>query len=149
MYSTVNNATTLVSTPNQTFGDIECTAGTVSSTVISAEKTIRNVENICITKAEDDEVGCSISWKSWCFHGGYKAVIDSSSYDADPGKLSLSLGDGGCSSVKKRRERAGGLLSLPSSIVDAVAIEQPTTFKHRIFPSMFSRMTTLFVPFVG
>jgi hypothetical protein len=129
MYSTVNNATILVSTPNQTLGDIECTAGTVSTTVISAEKTIRNVENICITKAEVDEVGCSISWKSWCFHAGCKWT-DSSSYEADIGKSLLSLGDGGCSSVKKWRERGEGLPSLPSSIVDAVAIRQHTTYSE-------------------
>src|SRR5271168_2271051 len=62
IYSTVNSATTLVSIPNQILGEIECTAGTVSSTVTKAERTISEVMNICMTKAAVEEAGCSRSW---------------------------------------------------------------------------------------
>jgi hypothetical protein len=77
MYSTVNNATTLVSTPNQILVEIECTAGTVSRTVTKAEMTISEVVNMCVTKAAFEDVGCSSSWYKCCFHGG--CIADDSS----------------------------------------------------------------------
>jgi hypothetical protein len=46
MYSIVKRATILVSRPNQTLEDMECTAGTVSRTVMIADKIMRKVLNI-------------------------------------------------------------------------------------------------------
>ena len=43
IYSMVNNTTRVVSRPNQTLPDIEWNAGTVSRTVTTAEKTMRDV----------------------------------------------------------------------------------------------------------
>lgn len=77
MYSTVNSATTLVSTPNQTLVEIECTAGTVSRTVTKADITISEVVNICMMKAAVEDVGCSSSWYRFRFHGGW--IADDSS----------------------------------------------------------------------
>jgi len=77
MYSTVNSATTLVSTPNQNLVEIECTAGTVSRTVTKADTTISEVVNICMMKAAVEDVGCSSSWYRLHFHGG--CIADDSS----------------------------------------------------------------------
>lgn len=70
IYSTVNSATTLVSTPNHTRIEIECTAGTVSNTVTNAENTIRNVESMCTANAALEEVGCSRSLYKFRFQSG-------------------------------------------------------------------------------
>jgi hypothetical protein len=43
MYSTVNSATRLVSTPNQKLPEIECDEGIVSRTVTAADRTIKKV----------------------------------------------------------------------------------------------------------
>jgi hypothetical protein len=80
MYSTVNSATTLVSTPNQILVEIECTAGTVSRTVIKADMTISEVVNICMMKAAIEDVGCSSSWYRFRFHGGW--IADDSSWSS-------------------------------------------------------------------
>jgi hypothetical protein len=117
----VNKATMLVSRPNQTRVDIEWTAGTVSKTVIIADKMIRDVLNIWKTKAAGDEAGCSSSRYNDCFHGGWISSASSSSafwatmFDGDTG--------GECSSVKwVRLCSGGGLLKRLSSIVDVEAI---------------------------
>jgi len=121
MYSTVNSATTLVSTPNQILVEIECTAGTVSSTVTKADKTISDVVNICMIKAAVEDVGCSNSWYNLRFHGGRISDASScSSYECDPGNTSStsSWGDEFVgSSVKKRTELRGGGRTRVSSMV--------------------------------
>lgn len=59
MYSTVNRATSVVSKPNHTAPEILRKVGTVSRTVTRADMMINDVMNTCMTKAEDEEVGCS------------------------------------------------------------------------------------------
>jgi hypothetical protein len=79
IYSTVNSATTLVSTANQILVEIECTAGTVSRTVTKADMTISEVVNICMMKAAVEDVGCSSSWYRCRLHGGWIAEDSSCS----------------------------------------------------------------------
>jgi hypothetical protein len=97
--------------------DMEWTAGTVSKTVIIADKTIRKVLNIWKVNAAGDEVGCSRRRYRERFHGGW---MDRASSSSRLWETTLE-GDGGgeCSSVKLR---SGGLLSLLSSIVEVEAI---------------------------
>lgn len=59
MYSIVNKATRVVSNPNQTAFEILRNVGTVSKTVTRADMMINDVINTCMTKAEEEEVGCS------------------------------------------------------------------------------------------
>ena len=59
IYSIVNKATSVVSNPNQTAFEIFRKVGTVSNTVTSADMMINDVVNICMTKADNEEVGCS------------------------------------------------------------------------------------------
>ena len=59
MCSIVNKATRVVSNPNQTAFEIFRKVGTVSSTVTSADMMIKDVVNMCMTKADREEVGCS------------------------------------------------------------------------------------------
>lgn len=59
IYSMVNKATSVVSKPNQTAFEILRKVGTVSKTVTIADMMINDVMNMCMTKAEDEEVGCS------------------------------------------------------------------------------------------
>jgi hypothetical protein len=61
IYSTVNSATSVVSTPNHTRFETEWKVGTVSRTVMRALKTISAVVNMCTTNAACDDVGCSRS----------------------------------------------------------------------------------------
>lgn len=70
MYSTVNNATKLVSRPNQTLPETACEEGIVSSTVTAAEMMIREVVATCIKKADGEEVGCSSRRYRSRFHRG-------------------------------------------------------------------------------
>jgi hypothetical protein len=78
MYSIVNNATSVVSKPNQTAFEILRKVGTVSRTVTRAEMMINDVMNTCMTKAEGEEVGCSRrAWRS-CFHRGPDTVSGAS-----------------------------------------------------------------------
>jgi hypothetical protein len=64
MYSTVNNATKVVSNPNQILTGMEWNAGTVSRTVTRAETMINAVEKTCIRNAAGDEAGfSSTAWR--------------------------------------------------------------------------------------
>ena len=59
MYSIVNKATSVVSKPNHTAFEILRKVGTVSKTVTRADRMINDVIDICMMKAEVEEVGCS------------------------------------------------------------------------------------------
>lgn len=76
IYSMVKSATKLVSSPNHVPLDISWKAGTVSSIVTRAEIRMRPVENICTTKAAEEDVGCSNKAKSSRFHAGARALAD-------------------------------------------------------------------------
>lgn len=80
MYSTVNNATKLVSRPNQTLPETACDDGIVSSTVTAADIMMRAVVATCIKNADGEDVGCSSRRYRSRFQRGWMPLAAASAF---------------------------------------------------------------------
>lgn len=83
MYSMVNSATRLVSSPNQTLPEIVCDVGMVSKTVTVAEIIISEVVAKWITKADCEDVGCSSKRYRSRFHRGWMSFATSAAFSKE------------------------------------------------------------------